>query len=439
MSEKQLHKWIPFLLLTGLLMVNPGLSTPAARAAEPAVATATQAAGTFAGKVTGKSNKAKTISIEVGGKNEFVKFDDKTAGITHAVEGEASIIQFEMRGDERFATSIKPKLVSLPEGVTEIRTEELAKLIDMGPDKGSYVLIDSRPAARYHEGHIPTAISIPETVLKEKGEAALPAEAKAGGTQLIFYCGGPTCGMSPNSAGMVKKMGYQNLRVMIEGMPGWKKSGKSANASEKFFQTGNIVLVDLRTKEAYEAGHIPRAHNIPLASLAAQEESFPSKAPTVVYADSIDEAQKGYNLIKKWGVKTISIWPGGEKSWAAKGNSLATGPTPASITWIRQLGKGEVSVAEFKKAIEGGVNQLILDVRTKDEVQTGAFKNSVAIPLDEIEKRCQELPKGKEILIHCSTGARAEMAKSALDKAGLKSRFLVAEVECEKGNCLVTD
>jgi rhodanese-related sulfurtransferase len=82
---------------------------------------------------------------------------------------------------------------------------------------------------------------------------------------------------------------------------------------------------------------------------------------------------------------------------------------------------------------------MILDVRTKDEVQTGAFKNSIAIPLDEIEKRISELPKGKEMLIHCSTGARAEMAKNALDKAGLKSRFLVADVECEQGKCEVTD
>jgi hypothetical protein len=31
------------------------------------------------------------------------------------------------------------------------------------------------------------------------------------------------------------------------------------------------------------------------------------------------------------------------------------------------------------------------------------------------------------------------MAKNALDKAGLKSRFLIADVECEQGKCEVTD
>ena len=109
------------------------------------------------------------------------------------------------------------------------------------------------------------------------------------------------------------------------------------------------------------------------------------------------------------------------------------------ITWVRQMSKNEVGLAEFKKAMDGGTDQVILDVRTKDEVQTGAFKNSISIPLDQIEKRIGELPKDKEMLIHCSTGARAEMAKSALDKAGLKSRVLIADVECEQGKCEIKD
>jgi len=89
--------------------------------------------------------------------------------------------------------------------------------------------------------------------------------------------------------------------------------------------------------------------------------------------------------------------------------------------------------------MDDGANQLILDVRTSDEVKDGILKNSKHIPLDEIEKRVGELPKGKEMLIHCSTGARAEMAKAALDKAGIKSRVLIADVECEQGKCEITD
>lgn len=245
--------------------------------------------------------------------------------------------------------------------------------------------------------------------------------------------------MSPKSAGLAKKMGHTDVRVFLAGTPGWKKAGKSVTASEKFVKTDNIVLVDLRSKEEYEAGHIPRAHNIPLASLAAKEDDLPLKAPVVVYANSFLEAQQGYDIMKKWGVKTGSIWPGGVTSWTNKGNKLATGPTPASISWTRKLGKNEVSAAEFKKALEGSSNQVILDVRTKDEVKECSFKNALTIPLDEIEKRIGELPKDKEILIHCTTGARAEMARAALDKAGFKSRFLLSDVECSGSDCVISE
>ncbi|MDG4476257.1 rhodanese-like domain-containing protein [Thiovibrio frasassiensis] len=191
MQNKQLRKWLPFLLVTGLLVSGPSLTGPPAFAADPAPQAA-QKTNSLAGKVSGKSNKAKTISIEVKGKTEFLKFDDKTTGLEHADEGEAAVIQFEMRGDEKYATTIKPKLASLPEGVKEMKSDEVAKLIAMGPDEGKYVLIDSRPAPRYHEGHLPTAISIPDNVMSETGAAYLPGDAKLKDLQLIFYCGGYT-------------------------------------------------------------------------------------------------------------------------------------------------------------------------------------------------------------------------------------------------------
>ncbi|MFZ5776129.1 MAG: sulfurtransferase [Thermodesulfobacteriota bacterium] len=247
--------------------------------------------------------------------------------------------------------------------------------------------------------------------------------------------------MSTESAGLAVKMGYKNVRVMLQGDPGWKKAGYRMFASEKHVKSGNIVLIDLRSKAEYEAGHIPRAYNVPLSELASRENDLPSvaKIPIVVYGNTIADADKAFAMIKKWGCKKGSIWYGGVGAWKARGNALATGPTQTKIVWKRELGKGEVPLADFLKASEGGPGQVILDVRTKDEIKDGVFKNSVHIPLDEVEKRVGELPKDKEMLVHCTTGARAEMAWKALEKAGLKSRFLMADVNCEKGKCTATE
>ena len=191
MGSKKLLRFIPVLLFSAFLIGAPTGHMDAAHAADKAPAAAKKDKNVYKGKILGKSNKAKTISIKAGKKTQMVKFDANTKGIEHAKKGEAAIIKFEMRGNDKVATVIKPKLAKLPKGVTEIKVEEMAKLIAMGA-KGNYALFDARPGARYHEGHIPTAKSMPVPKMKKTGTAYLPGDAKLKNTTLIFYCGGPT-------------------------------------------------------------------------------------------------------------------------------------------------------------------------------------------------------------------------------------------------------
>ena len=247
--------------------------------------------------------------------------------------------------------------------------------------------------------------------------------------------------MSTNSAGLAKKMGYKNIRVMLEGAPAWKKSGSSLVASQKFIEKGNIVLVDLRSEKEVKKGHIPRAVNIPMEDLEDAEDDFPSNmsAPLVFYGNG-NNAEKADKMARKWGYKKTSIVPGGFAAWVHSDKKIARGPAADEIDWVRKLGPGEVSVADFKKSIGNQTSgSVILDVRTNDEADGGKFADALHIPLDEVETRMAELPKDKEILIHCSTGARAEMAYNAIKKAGLKSRYCVATVECEAGKCEISE
>ena len=69
-------------------------------------------------------------------------------------------------------------------------------------------------------------------------------------------------------------------------------------------------------------------------------------------------------------------------------------------------------------------DKVILDVRTVDESIEGKIEWAKNIPLDDLQAKLGELPKGKEIIIHCGTGMRAQMAHSVLKNAGYKSRFL---------------
>lgn len=187
MRTSKLKLALPLLACAALIAsAAPAWSSP--EATNPAPAAATQAADTISGKVLGVSKKAKTITLEGEKGPVMLKFDAATTGMEHAAAGEAAIIKFRVEGKDKVADEIKPKLAMLPNGVQEITPADLVALI--GAAKDDYVLIDSRPAARYAEAHIPTAISIPVEKMGELAKTMLPQDHKD--KLLVLYCGGVT-------------------------------------------------------------------------------------------------------------------------------------------------------------------------------------------------------------------------------------------------------
>ncbi len=195
MKIRFLGKYVPALLFSALLLTgcvsgSGGDQAATDKAVQPAPAGKIQAQkNVYKGKVVGKSNKAKQISIQVGkgskAKTIMVSFDEATTGVEHASKGHAAIIAYEMRDGKPFATVIKPKLAKLPAGVGRIEVAEVKALLDKGEN---FLLVDSRPGKRYSASHLPGAISIPVCEMQE----LLQNLPKDKDKLLIFYCGGPT-------------------------------------------------------------------------------------------------------------------------------------------------------------------------------------------------------------------------------------------------------
>ena len=74
----------------------------------------------------------------------------------------------------------------------------------------------------------------------------------------------------------------------------------------KYLNTENAVLLDVRTKEEYEAGHIENSVNIPLQSIEAAEEKIADKsAPLFVYCQSGARSKKAVAALKTMGYVNI--------------------------------------------------------------------------------------------------------------------------------------
>lgn len=236
--------------------------------------------------------------------------------------------------------------------------------------------------------------------------------------------------LSPKSAGLAKKSGYEKVRVYLDGEPEWKKAELPLESSLAFVEKGNIVLIDLRSPEKVAAGHIPGAVGIPAADLAAAQAKFPAYrgAHLVFYSDSAEDLSQALELARDWNYKNATIFPGGIGAWQKAGKHLKTGAAAATVTYVKKLAPGEVGTEDFQAALKDG-RTVVIDARAPGEFEKGHFKGAVNIPAEEAAKRLAEIPADRPVLVHCSTGTRAEMVYDLVKDKGYNLKYLKAGVE----------
>jgi phage shock protein E len=62
---------------------------------------------------------------------------------------------------------------------------------------------------------------------------------------------------------------------------------------------------------------------------------------------------------------------------------------------------------------------LVVDVRTPQEFETGAYPGAINIPLAEVEKRLADFGDRKNaVVVYCRSGNRSGQAKKILEKNG---------------------
>ena len=103
---------------------------------------------------------------------------------------------------------------------TEIDSVAQAKYIF---DKDEVLFVDARSQNDYENGHIPGAVSLPVGQFEERIESFLnryPAEQT-----IVTYCSGRTCEDSHDLAQSLSDVGFTNVRIFIDGFPGWEAEG----------------------------------------------------------------------------------------------------------------------------------------------------------------------------------------------------------------------
>ena len=89
-------------------------------------------------------------------------------------------------------------------------------------------------------------------------------------------------------------------------------------------QGADHILVDVRTIEEYESGHIHDAVNFDFYSESFQKEilSLDKSSSIILYCRTQNRSTKTANYLKKNGYNEITVLEGGITSWVKNGNDL---------------------------------------------------------------------------------------------------------------------
>jgi len=113
------------------------------------------------------------------------------------------------------------------QGLREITVEEAWSL----HKTGQALFLDARDPMTFHEGHLPGALNIPpEEAATYAEEVQALAEA---GMQVIAYCDGVDCPLSPELAHVLQWHGVPSVRVLVNGWSRWREAGFPVDRREE--------------------------------------------------------------------------------------------------------------------------------------------------------------------------------------------------------------
>ena len=188
--------------------------------------------------------------------------------------------------------------------------------------------------------------------------------------------------------------GYEN----IDG----KQTEKLLNSDK------DVLIIDVRSEYEYEKGHLLNAINLPYDDddfKSELNEIIDYKGKTVlVYCRSGNRSEKAAVKLVDNGFKNVKNVTDGVDEYDYK-----------------LVKVDNITGREAEKMINDDKHDkdlIILDVREPKDFNNGHLLNAINIPIEDIDKRMDELRnyKSKDIIVYCNTGRKsAEVAEKLVE------------------------
>lgn len=202
------------------------------------------------------------------------------------------------------------------------------------PDKSKVILIDIRSNVLFAAEHIPQSTNIPFEIISG-------LTIKDGFSFVIITSTGDEQGLGAIAAQTLHdKNTAVPVFILHGGFEGWKRaSGQTISFGDPALITDQAkvsytspeefkkrldtnqpsFIIDMRNKDAYAAGHVPHAVNLPFDQLENFYEKIPTGISVTAYGNSeLEDFQAGVRLFDL-GFFSTKILKGGFAAWKDKG------------------------------------------------------------------------------------------------------------------------
>jgi rhodanese-related sulfurtransferase len=166
----------------------------------------------------------------------------------------------------------------------------------------------------------------------------------------------------------------------------------------------DAVVLDVRPADVHSSGHVGGAINVPVDAPSFATRAgfvFDPDERIVLHAESWEQAERAARGLRSVGFIQLAGY---------------TSDVPADVR------TEPVTLDELETLLRDGAVTL-LDVREKDERDTGYIPGSVHVPY-RLLRACgpESVVDGKPVVTICESGARAAIAASVLSAAGVEAR-----------------
>jgi NADPH-dependent 2,4-dienoyl-CoA reductase/sulfur reductase-like enzyme/rhodanese-related sulfurtransferase len=197
----------------------------------------------------------------------------------------------------------------------------------------------------------------------------------------------------------------------------------TASELDAFVEGKNPVFVDVRDVFAFEKSHIKGAVHLPLEIMAEKLKSIPEGRPVLVYDETGKKGHQALRTLLGAGFDDVTNISGGHTSLQRQARTVGFKNISINLLAVEPKSMEAEASQSGERTVEKVADEntlIIVDVRTPEEFETGAYPDAVNIPLDELMHRFGELGSNasREIVVYCASGGRSSYAQKMLMQLG---------------------